>query len=317
MKRLRTWILRLAGLFRAEQHEHELTAEIESHLQMHIDDMVRSGMTPDAARREAILKLGGLESTRQACREGGTLPSIESLVQDIRFAIRQLARNPGFTSTAILMLTLGMGASVAIFAFVDAALIKPLPYQSPNRLVHVTESAGKLIPRANLSYLDYLDWKKLNHVFSAFDVYTGTGYMLRIPTGADMVTGVRVSGGFFNTLGVTPLLGRAFRAGEDQPGAPDTVIMSYATWQKRYGGRRDVIGQTVVLSGVPNTVIGVLPADFQFALRGSAEFWATLHNLGQCEKRRSCHNLEGIARLKDGESFSTALADMQSIARQL
>jgi macrolide transport system ATP-binding/permease protein len=218
MKQLRGWLARLAGLFHPGRHEGELAAELESHLQMHIDDMVRAGVSPQEARREALRQLGGVETTKQAYREGSTLPSVESLAQDIRFAIRQLRRNPGFAGIAVLLLMVGIGASVAIFCFVDAALIRPLPYRDPTRLVHVTESAGRLIPRANLSYLDYLDWKKLNKVFSDFDVYTGDGYILRTPSGTDTVTGVRVSPGFFRTLGVAPMLGRDFRAGEDHAG---------------------------------------------------------------------------------------------------
>jgi|CZKR01.1.fsa_nt_gi macrolide transport system ATP-binding/permease protein len=238
------------------------------------------------------------------------------LLQDLRYALRQLRKSPGFAATAMLVLTLGICASVSIFAFVDAVLIKPLPYANPNRLVDVTESVA-MIPRANLSYPDYLDWKKLNNVFSSMDVYNGTGYLLRTPAGTEPVPGVRVSDGFFHTLGITPALGRDFYAGEDLPAAPRTVILSYATWQKRYGGREDVVGEAVTLSGIPHTIVGVLPREFQFAPRGNAEFWTTLHASDSCGLRRSCHNFNGIGRLKDGVSVETALADMKTIARQL
>jgi macrolide transport system ATP-binding/permease protein len=123
-----------------------------------------------------------VEWTKQACRNRETIPLIENLVQDAGFAVRQLRRSPGLTCTAILMLALGVGASVALFAFVDAALIKPLPYENPNRLTFVTEKT-QMFPRANLSYPDYLDWKKLNKVFSSLDIYNGTGYLLSTPTG--------------------------------------------------------------------------------------------------------------------------------------
>jgi macrolide transport system ATP-binding/permease protein len=156
--------------------ERELTDEIEGHLQMHIDDNIRRGMTPELARRDAILKLGGVESTKQAYRERRTVPVLENLLRDVRFAIRQLRKNPGFTSTAILMLALGMCASVAIFAFVDAALIKPLPYRNPARLVGVYENVPLIqCPQCNLSYPDYLDWKRLNTVFSSLDAYESSG----------------------------------------------------------------------------------------------------------------------------------------------
>ena len=237
-------------------------------------------------------------------------------MQDFRYALRQLRKSPGFAFTAILVLSLGMCASVSIFAFVDAALIKPLPYANPNRLVDVTESAA-MFPRANLSYPDYLDWKKLNNAFSSMDVYNGTGYLLRTSAGTEPVPGVRVSDGFFHTLGIAPALGRDFYAGEDLPAAPKTVILSYPTWQSRFGGRKDVVGEAVTLSGVPHTIIGVLPQAFQFAPGRNAEFWTTLHASDYCGLHRGCHNLYGIGRLKDGIPVGAARANMQAIARQL
>jgi macrolide transport system ATP-binding/permease protein len=241
---------------------------------------------------------------------------MNGLLQDLRYALRQLRKSPGFACTSILILTLGISASVAIFGFVDAALIKPLPYANPNRLVEVTESVT-MIPRANLSYPDYLDWKRLNRVFSSMDVYDGMRYLLRTSTGTETVRGIRVSDGFFRTLGVNPVLGRDFYSGEDLPAAPNTVILSYAAWQHRFGGRKDAIGESVALSGIPHTVVGVLPEDFQFAPRENPEFWTTLHPTDSCSLRRSCHPLIGIGRLKDGVSVATALADMKAIARQL
>lgn len=144
---------------------------------------------------------------------------IENLRHDIRFAIRQLRRDMGFTCTAVLMLALGLCASVAIFAFVDGALLKPLPYDNPSRLAGVFERTESF-PHSNLSYPDYLDWKKLNNVFSSLDVYRHSGFLMATPTGAQPVNGVRVSDGFFRTLGVVPVLGRDFSPGEDLPSAP-------------------------------------------------------------------------------------------------
>jgi macrolide transport system ATP-binding/permease protein len=241
---------------------------------------------------------------------------MNGFLQDLRYALRQLRKSPGFAGTAILVLAMGVCASVSIFAFVDAALIKPLPYPNPNRLVLVTESVP-MIPVANLSYPDYLDWKKLNQVFSSLEVYGWTGHLLRTPAGTEPVTGLRVSDGFFHALGVAPVLGRDFYPGEDLPSAPKTVILSYSTWQKRFGGRKDAVGEAVSLSGVPYTIVGVLPQDFQFAPGGNEEFWTTLHASDSCALRRSCHNFVGIARLKDGVSVEMALANMKAIAGQL
>jgi len=127
----------------------------------------------------------------------------------------------------------------------------------------------------------------------------------------------RVSDGFFRTLGVAPFLGRDFYAGEDLPSAPRAVILSYATWQKRYGGKTDVLGKTVILDHAPSLIIGVLPREFHFAPAGPAEFWSAFHAESECDLRRSCHDLNGVGRLKDGVSIETALANLKAIAQQL
>jgi predicted permease len=241
---------------------------------------------------------------------------LNNLGNDLRFEVRQLRKNPGFTVTAIAMLSLGMCASAAIFAFVDAALLKPLPYKSASRLVGVFESIP-LFQYSNLSYADYLDWKKQNTVFSSLEVYHHRSFIQATATGAESRQGARVSDGFFRTLGIAPALGRDFRPGEDLPGAPATVMLSYSAWQQRYGGKEDVLGKSITLNDTPHTIIGVLPREFHFAPAEPAEFWTTINANGACEKRRSCHNLYGVARLKDGVSIQSALADVKAIARQL
>lgn len=316
MRHIRAWFLKMIGVVPQQRREQEFSDELAAHLQMHIDDNLRAGMSPEQAKRDAHIKLGGLEHTKQAHREGRTIPFIETLLQDIRYSLRQLRRSPGFTVVAVLMLALGIGASIAIFSFVDAALIKPLPYADPTRLADVAER-GAAFPRSNISYQDFRDWQRLNKVFSSMEAYTGGGFLLATPSGVEPVPAARVSDGFFRTLGIRPMLGRDFYSGEDQPNAPPTTILAYGTWQNRFGARKDIIGQTINLSGTPTTIIGVLPDDFLFPPRGGAEFWTTVHQLTSCEKRRSCHNLFAIGRLKDGVSFATAQTEMAAIAKQL
>jgi predicted permease len=314
--KLRAWLLRCKGLFLKNARERELADELESHLQMHIDDNIRAGMSPQEARRVAVMKLGGVDQTKEAYRDRATIPFLESAVQDLRFTFRQLRKNPAFTITATAMVALGIGASVAIFAFVDAALIKPLPYKDPSHLLYVTETTPD-IPRGVISYPDYLDWKKLNRVFDSLDVYNQRGYVISTPAGVEMVDSVRASAGFFRTLGVGPVLGRDFAEGEDLPGAPRTLMLSYASWQKRFGGKPEIVGQTITSDDVQYTVIGVLPQSFHFAPVENAEFWVVLNQIGGCFTRRSCHSLHGIARLKDGVSEQAARADVTRIARDL
>jgi macrolide transport system ATP-binding/permease protein len=241
---------------------------------------------------------------------------LDQILQDVRFAARQLRKSWVFTSTAVAVLALGIAASVAIFAFVDGALLKPLPYRNPSRLVGVFGSIP-LFERSNLSYPDYLDFKKRNTVFRSLEVYQANGYLLTGASGAQIARGARVSDGFFRTLGVAPVLGRDFYSGEDHPGAQRIALLSYAAWQARYGGSRGVVGQTVVLDGAPNIIVGVLPREFCFPPVGGAEFWTALHPAGDCDLRRSCHGLFGVARLKDDASVQSALANVKAIANQL
>ena len=312
MRLLNVLRLRLRSLFSRTEIERELDDEMRYHLERQIEADIAAGMDPATARRS----LAGVEQRKEECRDARGVNLVDNLAGDLRFAVRQLRKSPAFTATAVFMIGLGMGASVAIIGFVDAALVKPLPYHDPDRLVNVTERTAQ-IPRANLSYQDYLDWKRLNTVFSSMDVHNGRGYMLKTSTGTELVVGARVSDGFFGTLGVAPFLGRDFRTGEDLPAAAPTVILSHAAWQKRFGARADVIGQSITLSAIPHTIVGVLPQDFQFAPRGAPEFWTTLRPSGSCDTSRGCHNLGGVGRLKDGVSIEAARAAMQSIAKQL
>jgi predicted permease len=316
MRKLRALLLRCKGLFLKNTRERELADELESHLQMHIEDNIRAGMSPQEARRVALMKLGGLDQAKEAYRDRATIPFLESVVQDLRFTLRQLRKNPAFTVTAIAMIALGISASVAIFAFVDAALIKPLPYQDPSTLLFVTETTPQ-IPRARLSYPDYLDWKKLNRVFESLDAYNQQGRVLSTPAGTEKITGARVSDGFFRTLGVTPILGRNFYSGEDLPQAPNTVILSYASWQRRFGGKQEIVGQSIIVDETSYLVVGILPQNFHFAPVDDAEVWTTIHAGGGCLVERSCHSLLGVARLKNGVSTSAALDDVTRIAKEL
>jgi macrolide transport system ATP-binding/permease protein len=306
---------KLSLLIRRDKFSSELDEEMAFHREQTENDLRNDGMPPESAHRAASRQFGNATRLKERTHEVVEF-RWESVLQDFRFALRQLRKNPGFTCTAVCMLAVGMSASVAMFAFVDAALIKPLPYPNPNRLVEATESAP-MIPRANLSYQDYLDWKRLNTVFSSLDVVTSTGFLVGTASGAEPAPGAQVSDGFFHTLGVAPAMGRDFRAGEGMSAAPQTVILAYAAWQKWFGSRPDVIGQPVTLSGVLYSVIGVLPRDFCFAPRAQTQFWTPIPTTTPCHLRRSCHDLVGLARLKDGVSVPTALAAMQSIAGQL
>jgi predicted permease len=306
---------KLSMLFGRRQFGAELDEEMAFHREQAERELISAGMPEEAARYEAKRRFGNPTRLRENSVEVIGFKA-ESVLQDLRFALRQLRQSPGFALTAIVILALGLGVSVAIFGFVDAALLEPLPYAAPNRLMDVAENSA-LFPRSNLSRDDYDDWKRLNHSFTSMEAYGATGYLLRTPSGPVPVPGIRVSDGFFRTLGVRPVIGRDFLPGEDEPGKAKTVMVSYGTWMTRYGGRSDIAGQAVILDDASYTIVGVLPREFSFAPRGLTEFWVPLLDKNECEKRRSCHNLFGVGRLRDGVTAQAAAGEMKAIAAQL
>src|SRR6201993_2155120 len=183
------------------RRDADLERELRSDLELEEEEQREKGLSEDEARYAARRAFGNTTLIRQQTHEVWGWAQFERFWQDLRYAGRQLVKNPGFGATAILVLALGIGASVAIFAFVDAALIKPLPYADPQRLVRVTESE-RVASLVNISYLDYEDWKRQNTVFSSLDAFTGGNFLLSAPTGAEPLRGERVSAGFFRTLGV-------------------------------------------------------------------------------------------------------------------
>ena len=315
MASLLRFLRKLQLLFGRERFRDELNEEMEFHRAAAERAFCDEGMTPEAAHYAAQRQLGNPTRLNEQSHEVVGFRA-ETVVQDLRFALRQLRRSPAFTLTAILVLALGMGSNLAIFAFVDAALVKPLPYRVPTRLVGLFGSiaAG---PKYCISNLDYLDWKRWSKSFESMDAYAGWNFMLASPQGTELAGGAHVSSGFFRTLGVAPMLGRDFRPEEDQRDAGRSVILSYASWQKRFGGRKDILGRTLTLDGVSKTIIGVMPRDFNFAPVEPAEFWDTIDPADSCSKRRICHNLFGVARLKDGVTVRASLDDVTRLARQL
>jgi predicted permease len=303
-------------MFKRKRSADDFAEEIKAHLELEADELKREGLNRVEARRRARIEFGNVSAAQERFYLKDRVVWFDNLLRDLRFAVRQFMKNPGFAFIAMLVLALGIGASVAIFAFVDSALIKPLPYKEPARLVNLFES-NQTGPRFHLSYLDYLDWKKLNHVFSSMDIYESDDFMLTTATGTQRAYGVRISDGFFRTLGVRPALGRDFHDGEDKTSSSSTVLLSYAAWKTRFGGRPDVLGKTVVLNQTPASIIGVLPSNFHFAPAGPAEFWLTLDPLSSCNKMRGCHGSYGVGRLKDGVSIASADAEMKGVARQL
>ena len=303
-------------MFKRRRSANDFAAEIHSHLELESDELQQEGLSEEEARRRARLEFGNVRVAQERFYLKDRVEWFDNLFRDLKFAVRQMVKDPGFAATAVFVLALGIGASVAIFAFVDAALLEPLPYANPSRLMSVSES-DPAYPVWPLSYPDFLDWQRLNKSFSSLDIYAGAGYLLRTPSGAEQVQGERVSGGFFKTLGLQPMLGRDFNPGEDRLGGPNVAILTYGAWLHRFGGQRNAVGQTVDLDNAAYTIIGVLPRSFSFAPSGNAEFWVPFNTLSPHEHSRNFYNFFGVGRLRDGVAVRTAQAEMTAIAKQL
>ncbi|MEK6399046.1 MAG: ABC transporter permease, partial [Terriglobus sp.] len=313
----RAFLERLRGLWTAPAHEPAMREELAHDIALMTEDGERRGLTHEEARRQALLQLGGLEQTMQSVRDRRTFPSVEEFLQDLRFAIRQLRRKPGFALTAIFTLALGFGASIAIFAFVDAAMIKPLPFRDPSRLAWITEKIELMGP-ANLSWQDYQDWNQQQKSFESFAVWRYAGYQMRIGEGLVFQPAIRVSANFLSTLGLHPAAGRDFNTSDNVNGAAKVMMISYDLWRDSFHNDPGVINRAIEMSGDKYTVVGVLPKGFQFAPRGRLQLITAISpRTGDCEARRSCHSLNGVARLRPGITFQQADEDVRAIADRL
>jgi putative ABC transport system permease protein len=242
---------------------------------------------------------------------------MHAIFDDLRYASRQLLKSPGFAVTAVLTLALGIGANTAIFTVVNAALLRALPLQEPERLVHLSEirTAGTF-QKMEFSYPDFVDFRDHNQSFTAVGGYFPVNATYTGREGSERVVATVASANFFEVLGVQPILGRVFAANADQAGGERTVLLTYAGWQTRFGGDPNVLGKSVTLNDDPRTIIGVLPANFQFGPSRSGDFWIPLAVRGW-RLRRNAHWILGVGRLKSGVTLQQAQAEASGLALQL
>lgn len=238
---------------------------------------------------------------------------METLLKDLRYAARMLAKNPGFTALAVVALALGLGANTAIFSVVNSILLKPLPYADPNRLVVLLHSGNFPVSPA-----DFLDYRRDVTAFEHMAAAQGWGASLAGREGPEMITGLKVSSNMMPLLGAAPLLGRSFTTEEEKPGASKVLLLSYALWQRRFGGDRTILGRTLTLDGAAFTVIGIMPPSFRFApfWQTRAEMWSLLDLSGRLNDRGG-RSLRIFARLKPGVSLAQAQSQMDAVARRL
>ncbi len=335
MSKLRVAIARCRALIIRKRLDEDLDEELRTHLEMLAEENVRHEIPLEEARYAALRTFGGIDQVREIYREQRGLPMIETFAQDLRFAFRQLRRNPGFTTVVVLTLALGIGANTAIFSVVNAVMLRPLPYPQSDRLVWIAES----IPALKVEIAtggDYVDWKNQNHTLEEIAAYdTSAAFNLTGRGTPARVRGASVGANFFRTLGVQPQLGRGFTpqecaagvapraegAGrpEDQPNGPHAMILMHPFWQQYFGSDPRVLGQTVNLDAAPYTVVGVMPASFRFPGDADAQFLVPLALNKEAEGMRTSHADELvriIGRLKPGVSLAAVWADLNEIRKR-
>jgi predicted permease len=268
MRKLRAFVLRLRGVFRSRRSEDEFTAELESHIALHTDAGIRAGLTPAEAHRQALIRLGGAEQTRQAHRDRRTFPWLESLLQDLRYAVRQLVKSPGFAIAAILTLSLAIGANTAIFSVVNAILRHPAGVDHPERVAILnTRYTQFTLDFPSVSVPAYALAAAMKDQVEAAAIERPASFNIVHDGVTEHLDVARVSSQWFQVYGARPILGRLFTAEEDQPNMAPVVVLSYGLWQRAFTGRNDAIGQTMMLDQKPYRVIGVMRSDFAWPRR--------------------------------------------------
>lgn len=320
MKTLHSLLLGIRNLFRRLQLERELDAELSSHLQLHIDDNIRAGLSHDEARRHALLQLGGLEQTKERVRDQRSLPFLETLAQDLRYAARMLRHNPGFTAAAVTVLALGLGANTALFSIIDAVLLRPLPYPHPEQLVTLRESKPNFAT-GSIALPNFLDWQKANRTFTSMAAMRGGRSLVLTGLGdAEQLNAVMLTSGFFEQLGVAPQMGRTFTQEEEKVGAAPTVLLAARLWKRKFASDPAVLGKTLTLDGKAYSVIGVIPPSFN--LLGIFRNTDIYIPIGQWNNpilmsRSAGLGISAIGRLKPGVTIDQARADMLRVTQNL
>jgi len=309
---------RLLSLLRRGRHEREMEEEMRFHLEMQIEQNLASGMAAEEARNAARRQFGNQTWLKEVSREMWSLNSIETLIQDLRYGVRTLMKSPGFALVAVLTLALGIGANTAIFSLVNATLLRRLPFKDPDQLVVVWGTAPQS-SRRSLSEPNFLDYQKQNRTFGEIAAFGRVDLTLTGGANPERVRGARVSADFFKVLGVQPAIGRAFLPGDDQVGHNAVAILSSSLWQRRFGSDQNIVGQSILIEAKPHTVIGVLPAGFNFTIPGyfaTGELWIPTTLKGD-ETLRGRDYLRVIGRLKTGVNLEQAQTEMSMIAQRL
>jgi putative ABC transport system permease protein len=307
------------NLLHRDRVERDLAEEIEAYLEMLTQAKVAEGLKPEDARRAALIELGGVDQVKERVREVRVGYLLGTVWQDLRYSVRTLLKSPAFTIVAVLSLALGIGANTAIFSVVNGILLRPLPYPEPERIVAVWHTPPQEsfpgMTRFSVSPGNYLDWREQSRAFEQMAIYQYAG--LSLSAGADPVpvTGAAISSDFFSVLRTQVDKGRAFSPDEEQPGREQVVVLGHGLWQRAFGANPNLIGQTVTLNSRSFTVVGIMPAGFEFP--SEAELWVPLAWEAAERQTRAIHDYLVIARLKRDASLAQAQAEMSTISNRL
>lgn len=300
----------LSNLFHRDQAERELDEEMSAHLAMLIDEKVANGLSADEAYRAARIEFGGVDQVKEQVRDVRMGAMIEQVWLDARYALRMLRKNPGFTAIVVITLALGIGVNTAIFSLVDGILLRPLPYEQPDRLVRIIHSQPQLgLDTWGLSQASFTALRDNTHSLEAVAAYSTSGSNLTGDGEPERVSIGNVSADFFKVLGLPPVLGRAFRPGEDTPGNNGVCVISFGFWQRRFGGDPNIIGRSLNLNSAPTEVIGVMPLGFSFP-RPDTEIWIPL---ALNPTRTAPYFLRAIGRLAPGVAQPEAEAETTAV----
>jgi len=324
---LRQLFHRVRSVFRRAQFDSDLDTELAFHLELAIEENIQHGMPVGEARRQALIRFGGTEQTRLLHREARAMPALDMLFHDLRYAVRGLFKNPGFTIAAVLTLALGIAVNATMFSLVSAFLLRRPPVRDPERVAVVSSvnpAPAFHADASSVSAPNYLGWREANHVFedmAAADEYRTVSLTAQSHSAAaeqpEALRSAAVSPNYFSVLGVAPQFGRPFEAGEDQPGRDHVVILSYELWDRRFGADRSLIGHTLRLNRENYTVIGVMPESFRL-LGFTPQLWTplVLTATDQTAVAHKDRSLRLFARLKAGTTVEHARAEFVTLARR-
>ena len=307
------------NLFHKDRVDQEFSQEIQAYLDMSTEAKLRQGLSPREARRNALLELGGVEQVEERVREIRMGRFIETVWRDVRTGVRALVHSPVFTVVTVLSLALGIGANTAIFSVVNGLLLRPLPYPEAEQIVDVWHTPPQQsfpgLDRFSVSPANYLDWKAQSTAFEQMAVYADTGLSLSTSNDPLPLIGAVVSSDFFSVLRTNAMLGRTFTPDEERPGRDQVAVIGHGLWQRAFGANPNIIGQTLTLNSRSFTVVGIMPAGFEFPRE--AELWVPLAWDDNESKTRSIHDYLVIARLKQTVSLRQARAEMSTISSRL